>query len=206
MRSSPLRWLVPSALGLLIAVACSRLPFGQPDAPVGTDLGGTPAPDFTLSNQDGAAVSLHDLQGHAVALVFLYTDCPDLCPLTAEKMRAAYLQLPSSDQARVALVAVSVDPSRDTQEQRTAFVHAHRLDGVLQYLNGDLADVYAVWRSYAIGVERVPDDPAATNYQVDHNAVTYVIDAHGHEQELLDDEDYTPEQLAGDLRLALRQG
>src|SRR5579859_6811665 len=40
-----------------------------------------PAPDFTLKDQDGQAVQMATLQGRVVALTFLYTTCPDACPL-----------------------------------------------------------------------------------------------------------------------------
>src|SRR5262249_14671779 len=52
----------------------------------GYDLGGVPAPGFSLRDQNGAAVSLGALAGGPVVLTFLYTHCPDECPLTAEKL------------------------------------------------------------------------------------------------------------------------
>jgi protein SCO1/2 len=186
-------------------LACNRLPFGRPAAFVGTDLSGIAAPDFSLASEDGTLVSLHELQGKAIVLAFLYTQCPDLCPLTAEKMREAYGQLSADERSHVALLAISVDPDRDTPEARAAFIRAHRLQGTLRYLNGEIGELYAVWRGYAIGVDPIPHDQNAHDYAVDHNAVTYVIDPNGELLGFLHDEEYTPDQLAGDLRLALRR-
>src|SRR5690348_3418209 len=39
----------------------------------GTSLGGTAAPNFTLTDQNGNQVSLADLHGHPVVLTFFYT-------------------------------------------------------------------------------------------------------------------------------------
>ena len=57
----------------------------------------------------GDAVTLSALRGSVVAMAFLYTRCPDVCPLTAAQFRAAQQQL-GADASRVRFVAVSVDP------------------------------------------------------------------------------------------------
>ncbi|TIR63251.1 MAG: redoxin domain-containing protein, partial [Mesorhizobium sp.] len=36
-----------------------------------------PAPDFTLTSQDRASVSLHDFRGKVIAIAFIYTHCTD---------------------------------------------------------------------------------------------------------------------------------
>src|SRR6516162_7850943 len=45
-----------------------------------------PAPPFVLTAQDGKQVALADLRGKVVAVAFIYTECPDICPLLTEKM------------------------------------------------------------------------------------------------------------------------
>src|SRR5256885_4715846 len=77
----------------------------------GTDLGGVPAPNFRLTDQFGRPVSLAQFKGRPVVLTFLYTHCPDQCPLTAEKLHAVMLSL-GSDAQRVGVVAVSTDPQK----------------------------------------------------------------------------------------------
>src|SRR5947208_17021266 len=80
----------------------------------GTELGATDAPDFTLTDGvSGRSVSLSAQRGEVVALTFLYTTCPDVCPLTASRFRAAQDSL-AGDAGRVVFIAVSVDPDRDT--------------------------------------------------------------------------------------------
>jgi protein SCO1/2 len=39
-----------------------------------------PAPPFTLTSQDGKPVALAALRGKVVAVTFIYTGCPDICP------------------------------------------------------------------------------------------------------------------------------
>lgn len=49
-------------------------------------------------------------------LTFLYTSCPDICPLITSKLRESY-QLINGVASRVAFLAVTVDPERDTVQQ-----------------------------------------------------------------------------------------
>ena len=47
---------------------------------------GRKAPDFTLEDAEGRAVALQGLHGKVVVLHFVYTRCPDVCPLHAERI------------------------------------------------------------------------------------------------------------------------
>src|SRR3989338_6867882 len=81
-----------------------------PEPLSGTELGADPAPDLTLTDGlTGSPVTLSSLRGSVVALTFLYTRCPDSCPLVAEQFRATQNEL-GADADRVRFVGVSVDP------------------------------------------------------------------------------------------------
>lgn len=157
---------------VLVAAACAGAPL------VGTDLQKRTAPDFTLI--DGATsdtVSLSQLRGTVVVLSFLYTQCPDTCPLTAEKLRDARASLGSSA-ADLALVAVSVDPDRDTPAATRDFLAAHRLSGDMRFLIGDRASLGRAWTDYAIFTRQ-------NGTTIEHNDAIYLIDKQGRERSLL---------------------
>ncbi|HEX6122087.1 MAG TPA: SCO family protein [Ktedonobacterales bacterium] len=161
----------------------------------GTDLGAMVAPGFQLSDQNGKRVSLGDLRGHPTVLAFLYTHCPDECPLTAEKLHTAAGML-GSQASEVRWVAISVDPVGDTPQTATAFVHTHRLDGELRYLLGSREQLAPIWDAYHIGV----DDEA--NGEVTHAGALYLLDGQGRERVFLG-ADFDPKVLAADLRALL---
>src|SRR6185312_7662043 len=69
----------------------------------GTDLDGVPAPGFTLTDQCGKQVSLSPFKGKPVVVTFMYTHCPDVCPLIAEKLRTVMQGL-GSDAQKVAIL------------------------------------------------------------------------------------------------------
>lgn len=178
------------ALALVILVLACASP-----ALSGTDLGKTQAPDFTLlDGPTGERFTLSALRGRVVVLAFLYTDCPDVCPITATKFRMARDDL--GDAARdVAFVAVSVAPGRDTPEKTRAFLAKHRLTGAMRFLVGDRAQLQAVWAKYFVGAEPQGD-------LVGHNDAIFLIDRQGRERALLHS-DLDVEVLVRDLRTLL---
>ncbi len=45
-----------------------------------------PAPEFTLTDQDGKPFSLRDLRGKVAVVTFIFTTCSDTCPLLTAKL------------------------------------------------------------------------------------------------------------------------
>ncbi len=188
--------LTLTSLGLATALwwlGWARSDGTQEDA---VELDARPAPDFALVDQDERPVQLSALRGKVVVLTFLYTSCPDVCPLTAQKLKAAVERLKPEQQRTVAVLAVTVDPEQDTPARLRQYLDANGLSGTLTFLTGDQATLEQVWSSYGIGVMRqpLPDNPTA--YTVGHTTVTYVIDKEGRQRLLLRDEEMEPERLA----------
>jgi protein SCO1 len=179
-----------------IWVAALVLGACAPQKLTGTELGGTDAPDFTLTDGvSGRVVTLSAQRGQVVALTFLYTTCPVVCPLTATRFRTAQTEL-EADATRVTFIAVSVDPDRDTPKAVQEFSATHGLSANWYYLVGGRAQLSSVWAAYGIGVQ-------AGSAAVTHNDAVYLIDAHGRERVLLHSEDLAA-NLANDLRALLR--
>src|SRR5438445_3583296 len=77
----------------------------------GFPMTGNLALDFKLTDQFGHSVTLSSLRGHEIVLAFIDSRCKTLCPLTAQIMYDARLQLGSSAATRVDLVAVNTNPT-----------------------------------------------------------------------------------------------
>ncbi len=177
-------------VAVLLLGACT------PQTLAGTDLGATDAPDFTLTDGvSGRAVTLSAQRGQVIALTFLYTTCPDVCPLTATRFRATQTEL-RTDASRVTFIAVSVDPDRDTPKAVQDFSAAHGLASNWYYLVGGRAQLSPVWAAYGIGVQ-------AGSSTVTHNDAVYLIDPRGRERVLLHSEDLAAD-LTNDLRALLK--
>src|SRR5262249_10249164 len=73
-----------------------------------------PAPDFTLTDQDGNSVQLSSLRGKVVFLDFIYTSCPGPCPLLSRKFSQFQKTLGERVGKEVVLLSITVDPQLDT--------------------------------------------------------------------------------------------
>jgi peroxiredoxin len=67
---------------------------------------GTPAPDFTLRDQDGNEVSLEDLRGQRTVLVFYPSDFSPVC---TDQLSVYQEVLPEFEERGLKLYGVSVD-------------------------------------------------------------------------------------------------
>jgi cytochrome oxidase Cu insertion factor (SCO1/SenC/PrrC family) len=136
-----------------------------------------PAPAFSLTDQDGRAVTLASLRGKVVLLTFLDDTCSVDCPLIAQEFRQAG-QLLSADTAQVELVAINYNPVNTQVSYIQAFDRQEGLAGVPNwlYLTGTPAQLQQVWRQY--GVPQAEILPAGS--MVGHGDYAFVIDQAGH--------------------------
>jgi protein SCO1/2 len=192
------RWSVLAvlvAVGLLIAVR-GYLSGPKQTLLQGTDLLGVSAPDFTLVDQSGQQVALKQFRGRPVVLAFMYTHCTDVCPLNAEKMHGAAINLGGAAADKVAWLAVSVDPQNDTTDSAAKFAADHGLTGKLRFLMGSEDQLVPVWRAYHLIDSNAPPPKDPTI----HYGGVFVIDTEGRERVLMSD-NFSPEQLSDNLKL-----
>ena len=135
--------------GLLLAlVVISVVSCSGPDSFQGTELDSPDlAPPFRLVNQFGDYVALSDMAGKVVVLTFLYTNCPDICPLTTETLRRAHTIL-GKDANHIAMVAISVDPQRDSVESAHRYSDERDMLNRWHYLVGRAEELEPIWKSY----------------------------------------------------------
>ena len=133
---------------------------GGPAQFLGTTLSSeSPAAPFELRNQFGETVSMADRRGRVVVLTFLYTACPDICPLTAERLRTAY-ELLGEGEKDVSVLVISVDPERDTEKAALAYSKKWRMEGIWDYLVGDRTSLSETWRAYFVAASVEDGDGA----------------------------------------------
>lgn len=172
------------------------------------------APDFTLTDQFDLSRHLQGFQGRPMALTFVYTNCPDVCPLIASNMHAAYAKL-GTEAKGVVLLAVTVDPERDTIPQVRRFSQQRGMLGEWLFLTGSRPQLEAVWKSYGIYPQYVdarcnpitppPADQSQGSPSVlEHEAPVFLIDKSGKVRALLPT-DFTAADLATDLRILLAE-
>jgi protein SCO1/2 len=135
----------------------------------------TAAPPLALHNYLGQPVNIDSYRGKSVFVTFIYTHCPDVCPLiTANLHTALNLLGPTGDQ-KTQVIAVSVDPKGDTRKTVTKFLAEHEMTGRMQYLIGSAHELAPVWKAWGVGAERDVGHPEL----VEHTGIIYGITGSG---------------------------
>ena len=130
---------------------------------------------------------------------FIYTHCPDVCPLIVSHLKTAQALLgPKADGLQI--VAVSTDPAGDNPKTVAAFLHAHGMTGRMQYLIGNRAELGHVWKEWNI----VAHPDKAGRDLVEHSALVYGIGADGKITSLYP-ANFSPSEIAHDVPLLEQQ-
>jgi protein SCO1/2 len=162
-----------------------------------------PAPDFTLTTQDGKDLSFADLRGKVLVVGFVFTTCNGTCPATTHRMSqlAGLLKeqgLFTDD--RVRLLSITLDPARDTPEALRGYMKLYDADPAhWTFLTGGrvaVEKVHAAWGMWA--------RPAA-NGQLDHPSRVYLVDGRGRVREIYNLDFFKPAWVLDDVRLLRKE-
>jgi protein SCO1/2 len=161
---------------------------------------GDAVPNANFVDQDGIKRAFTDFRGSRVVMTFIYTECPmpTFCPLLDRRFAA--MQKPLAENAAmqdVRLVSVSFDPATDTPPVLKA--HARRLNADPErwtFLTGDRDDVDRFAARFGVQVSRALNDAR----DITHNLRTVIIDKDGKLLKVYTGNDWTPEQILGDLK------
>jgi protein SCO1/2 len=154
------------------------------------------APPLTLRNYTGGApISLASMRGKAVFVTFVYTHCPNVCPLIVSGLAAAQRALgPAASKVR--FVAVTVDPRRDTPAAVKTFLTTRGALGRMYYLLGTRGQLEPIWKAWHVTI-------TLNQKQLTHSAVIYGISATG-ELKIVYPSNFSPAQIVHDAAVLER--
>ena len=94
-------------------------------------------PQFTLTDQSGAAFDSSNLDKHIWVADFMFTSCPGPCPRMSSQMRQVQTALAYAD---VKILSFTIDPEHDTPQVLTDYAvrYAARPD-IWHFLTGSVA-------------------------------------------------------------------
>ena len=163
-------------------------------------LAGRAAPRIALTDAaSGRTLDTAALDGTPYLVTFLYTNCPDVCPLIGQEIRQALEQL-GGQRDEVAVVAVSVDPRGDTREAVRVWLRRQRQPGNFHYLIGSEQQLAPVWRAF-YAAPQIAGRPDSA-----HTAVVWLVDGEGRlAGKISAGLAFEPADLAADLRTLLSE-
>ncbi len=133
-----------------------------------------PIEDFALRDQSGKNFSFQGLRGKLVVLTFVYTTCPDLCPLITSSLLRVQRGLRADERNSVFLLSITTDPEIDSPQVLKSYADRYRIDfSNWSFLTGHQKELAPVWQAFGVKVHR------KARGLVDHTTLTALVDEKG---------------------------
>lgn len=129
---------------------------------------------LALNDTQGKPFNGKRLAGKPVAVFFGFTRCPDVCPMTLQRL-ARMKQRIGSASDDVEVIFVTLDPKRDTPASLAEYMATQPVK--VTALTGSDEQISQVASHFGVFRERVP--ASGDDYTIDHTASLFLISRHG---------------------------
>lgn len=114
-------------------------------------------PNVVLTTHDGQRVRFFDdlIKGKVVLINFIYTSCPDTCPVETARLLEVQRILGDRVGKDVFFYSITIDPEHDTQPVLKAFAETWGIPEGWKFLTGDYDDLVLLRRKLGVSIEDV---------------------------------------------------
>ena len=126
--------------------------------------------EFSLKDMNNNMITDESFQGPLTAIFFGFTNCPDICPMTLNKMDIALSRLKKQNKS-LKLFFISVDPERDTPEVVKDYFNSFENNFV--GITGEPEKIYLLSQSWGIVSQKIFKDDG--EYNVDHSSPVILL-------------------------------
>ena len=163
---------------------------------------------YELVDQDENPVQFPDTYTGKVILVgYVYTHCPDICPMITYNMRDIQRELP--DEEEFMLVSISFDPERDTPEILHEYAENYKLgQDNWRLLTGNTEEVDEVLETLEISTLKTPTkftEDGKARYYIDHTDRVTLVDRNGNVRNTYVGSSMNQEQIISDIHKLLTE-
>ena len=173
--------------------------------------------EFSLIKPDGNLTNLSDYEGQVLIVSFIYSRCPDVCPIVSSNLRWLSQELADDYETNFSIISVTVDPWWDTQNVLGEYADQRNLSW--PHLTGDLESLEPIWESFHVGLQTYTNVSNETNegdsnntsgshhpdYLVDHSTATIIIDKEHKQRVRWNDLDWEPTLFAEDVQQLMEE-
>ena len=138
----------------------------------GSQLARGPVEDFSLVDQNGENYSFDTDSEGVVVVSFIFTRCPDVCPVITQQLKNVELELSERERDDVSFVSITVDPAHDSPEMLLEYTQHHGVSW--PHLTGTQAELEPVWGTFALVVQTNVIEAHVMEYQPGEASVTLV--------------------------------
>ena len=130
--------------------------------------------NFILTDQNGERLEFRKLRGKPVVINFMYTSCPDVCPLLTASLKIVRDHMKPAEAKDVRFLSITTDPEVDTPEVLKAYSRRLQADAAgWSWLTGEARELAPVWQGFGVSVQRL------ARGLIEHTTLTVVADADG---------------------------
>ena len=126
--------------------------------------------EFSLKDMNNNLITDKSFHGPLTAIFFGFTHCPDICPMTLNKMDIVLSKLKKED-ASIKLFFISVDPERDTPEVLKDYLNS--FENIFIGITGEPEKIYVLAQSWGILSQKIFKDNG--EYNVDHSSPVILL-------------------------------
>jgi protein SCO1 len=114
-------------------------------------------PNITLTNQDGEKVKFFDdlLKDKIVAINFIYTTCPDSCPLETAQLVKVQNIMKDRIGKDVFIYSITIDPDVDTPEKLKEY--KEKFGAKWDFFTGDEQEIISIRRKLGLYIEELAE-------------------------------------------------
>lgn len=139
---------------------------------------------YQLINQDSVNITFPDvIKGHITVLGFIYTHCPDICPMTTHNMYLTEKRLKEQGIDDVKFVGISFDPDRDSPGVLAKFAEVREISfRNWMLLTGKKEIIEDLLRRFdvkAIKTDQTVDEEGNPEYSMMHSDRISLVDENG---------------------------
>ena len=132
----------------------------------GSRWGANYFPNVKLTSHEGEELRFFNdmIEGKVVVINFIYTTCPDVCPLETAKLSELQAILGDRVGEDVFLYSITIDPKTDTPEVLAKYAKMYGAGPGWKFLTGDGDDIVLLRKKLGLYVDDIQDEDSN-----DHN-------------------------------------
>tara|TARA_B100001029_G_scaffold177277_1_gene181685 strand:- start:262 stop:846 length:585 start_codon:yes stop_codon:yes gene_type:complete len=126
--------------------------------------------EFSLKDMNNNIITQDSFNGPLTAIFFGFTNCPDVCPMTLNKMDIAIDKL-KNKKKHVKFFFISVDPERDTPEVVKNYLS--NFDNNFVGITGEPEKIFLLYQSWGVMSKKIFLENG--EYDIDHSSPVILL-------------------------------
>ena len=126
--------------------------------------------DFSLNDVNNNLITEKSFQGPATALFFGFTNCPDVCPMTLNKLTLILDEL-KKEKKTLRVFFISIDPERDAPNVMKSYLSS--FENTIVGITGKSEKIFVLSKSWGIKSQKIFSEDG--NYTVDHSSPVLLL-------------------------------